>query len=98
MNVASTAAFQPTPFMATYGATKAFVLHWSLALKRGAARHGVRALAVCPGRRDPVFSRALVLSSAVWLMRSRMTAEEVVMQSLSSAGRRSEQVVTGWKN
>src|SRR5207253_8994660 len=32
INVASTAAFQPTPFMATYGATKAFVLNFSEAL------------------------------------------------------------------
>ena len=32
VNIASTAAFQPTPQMATYGASKAFVLNWSLAL------------------------------------------------------------------
>ena len=29
INVASTAAFQPVPFMATYAATKAFVLSFS---------------------------------------------------------------------
>jgi short-subunit dehydrogenase len=49
INVASTAAFQPTPYMATYGATKAFVLHWSLALNEELRGTGVRALAVCPG-------------------------------------------------
>src|SRR6185312_10221033 len=32
MQVASTAAFQPLPYMATYAATKAFVLSFSLAL------------------------------------------------------------------
>ena len=32
INVASTAAFQPTPYMATYGATKAFVLSFSEAV------------------------------------------------------------------
>jgi short-subunit dehydrogenase len=32
LNVSSTAAFQPVPFMATYGATKAFVLSFSEAL------------------------------------------------------------------
>ena len=32
VTVASTAAFQPTPYLAAYGASKAFVLHWSLAL------------------------------------------------------------------
>jgi short-subunit dehydrogenase len=33
LNVASTAAFQPGPTMATYFATKAFVLSWSQALQ-----------------------------------------------------------------
>ena len=32
ITIASTAAFQPTPYLGTYGATKAFVLNWSLAL------------------------------------------------------------------
>jgi short-subunit dehydrogenase len=31
ITIASTVAFQPTPFAATYGASKAFVLHWTLA-------------------------------------------------------------------
>ena len=42
-DVASTAAFQPLPYQAVYGASKAFVLSFSLALwaeyrKRGRAR------------------------------------------------------------
>jgi hypothetical protein len=32
VNIASTAAFGPTPFMAAYGATKAFVLSFTEAL------------------------------------------------------------------
>src|SRR3990172_1992802 len=32
INVASVGAFQPVPYMATYAATKAFVLHFSEAL------------------------------------------------------------------
>ena len=32
VTIASTAAFQPTPYLTTYGATKAFVRNWSLAL------------------------------------------------------------------
>ena len=33
MNVASVTAFQPTPYIATYGATKAFLLQWGYALR-----------------------------------------------------------------
>lgn len=49
INVASTAGFQPTPTMATYGATKAFVLSFSLAIGEECRRKGVRVLAFCPG-------------------------------------------------
>src|SRR5690606_25917714 len=49
INVASTSGYQPTPFMATYGATKAFVLSFSLALSEELRGSGVRMLALCPG-------------------------------------------------
>jgi hypothetical protein len=49
IHVASTSAYQPTPFMATYGATKAFVLSFSLALSEETRGTGVRISALCPG-------------------------------------------------
>ena len=49
INVASTAAFQPVPFMAVYGATKAFVRSFSEALHEEVHARGVRVLALCPG-------------------------------------------------
>lgn len=49
INLASISAFQPTPYMALYGAAKAFVLSFSQALAAESARHGVRVLALCPG-------------------------------------------------
>lgn len=55
VNVASTAAFQPIPTMAVYGATKAFVLSFSVALAEEVRASGVRVLAVCPGATDTAF-------------------------------------------
>jgi short-subunit dehydrogenase len=49
LNVASAAAFQPTPFMATYGASKAFVLSFSEALAEELRGAGVTVTALCPG-------------------------------------------------
>lgn len=49
LNVASTAAFQPGPGMATYFATKAFVLSFSEALHEELKASGVRVTALCPG-------------------------------------------------
>ena len=49
INVASTAAFQAVPYMAVYGATKAFVRSFSEALYEEVRGRGVRVLALCPG-------------------------------------------------
>src|SRR3954469_14840617 len=49
LNVASLIAFQPVPFQATYGATKAFVLSFTDALHEEMRGTGVTVCAVCPG-------------------------------------------------
>lgn len=98
INVASTAAFQPTAWMATYGATKAFVLHWSLALNEELRGSGVRALAVCPGPTGTEFSRRAGLKPGSAPAALSMTSEEVVELSLRALAAGRSQVVTGWKN
>jgi len=49
LNVASTAAFQPGPLMATYYASKAFVLSFTEALWEEARGTGVCVSCLCPG-------------------------------------------------
>jgi hypothetical protein len=49
INVASNASFQPLPYMATYAATKAFVLHFSEAIHHELIGKGVHVMATCPG-------------------------------------------------
>jgi uncharacterized protein len=58
MNVASVVAFMPGPKMATYFATKAFVLSFSQALSQEWARHGVQVMALCPGVTTSGFQEA----------------------------------------
>ncbi len=58
LNVASMAGFQPTPHMGVYGATKAFVRNFSLALREEVRRRGVVVSCLCPGPvRTGFFSR-----------------------------------------
>ncbi|MFT8871193.1 MAG: SDR family oxidoreductase [Sporolactobacillus sp.] len=49
LNVASTAAFQPGPFMAVYFASKAYVLSLSRALAEELRGSGVTVTTLCPG-------------------------------------------------
>jgi short-subunit dehydrogenase len=58
LNVASTAAFQPLPGQAGYGATKSFVLSYTHALRGELKGTGVTATALCPGPVDTGFGEA----------------------------------------
>jgi short-subunit dehydrogenase/uncharacterized protein YndB with AHSA1/START domain len=59
LNVASTIAFQPAPYQAVYGASKAFVLSFSQALWAEARPAGVAVTALCPGPTRTGFVDAL---------------------------------------
>ena len=55
INIASTAAFQPLPMMAVYGATKAYVLSFTEALAEELKDTGVGSMALCPGVTESEF-------------------------------------------
>jgi hypothetical protein len=59
LNVASAIAFQPAPYQAVYGASKAFVLSFSQALWAEARAAGVAVTALCPGPTRTGFVDAL---------------------------------------
>ncbi|MFZ4762540.1 MAG: SDR family NAD(P)-dependent oxidoreductase [Alphaproteobacteria bacterium] len=58
-NIASIAAFQPLPYMASYAATKAFVLSFSEAVEAECRPYNVRLVAVCPGATATSFFTAM---------------------------------------
>jgi len=58
LNVASTAAFQPIPGQAGYGAAKAFVLSYTRALAAELRGQGVTVSALCPGPVETGFGEA----------------------------------------
>jgi uncharacterized protein len=98
VNVASTAAFQPTPYMATYGSGKAFVLHWSLALERDLQGTGVRVLALCPGPTATDFFLRAGFKERVVSPGLSQTPDEVVIAALKALARGKRLCVPGWKN
>ncbi len=64
LNVASTAAFQPLPGQAGYGASKAFVLSYTHALRGELKGKGVTATVLCPGPVATGFGAAAGISDA----------------------------------
>jgi short-subunit dehydrogenase len=66
LNVASTAAFQPLPFQATYSASKAFVLTFTDALTADLHGTGVTATALCPGPVPTEFGEQAGIDDGDW--------------------------------
>jgi len=84
VNIASVAAFQPTPTMSVYGATKAFVLSFSEGLWAEYRRKGIKVMAVCPGPTDTPFFEATGTPGLRKTVPSSMmmSVEQVVQDSL----------------
>ena len=96
INVASTAGFQGVPYMATYAATKAFVLSFSEAIGEENRLHGIHVMALCPGVTETNFFEASKIDRPP--MRTIQTAEEVVDTALRALGRQKGVVISGWTN
>ena len=88
LNIASTAAFQPGPFMAVYYATKAFVLSFSEALSVELAPFGVSVTAHCPGATESEFSKVsgnektMLFSKLNHIMKRDVVAKHAVVSML----------------
>lgn len=96
INVASTGAFQPVPFMAVYGATKAFVLSFSEALWAEYRQEGIRVLALCPGETETNFGKALGNTQGVF--GKRRSAESVVKTAFRAVESGKSYTVDGGMN
>lgn len=95
INVASTAAFQPVPYMAVYGASKAFVLSFSEALAEEYRTRGLRVLALCPGATETPFFDIAGEAASVG---KRRTPEQVIATGLRALEQGRTVVVDGTSN
>jgi len=99
MNVASTAAFAPGPFMAVYYATKAYVLSFSEALSEELRGTGVSVTALCPGATGTCFQkRARVEKTVLFSPWKVMDAETVARIGYRGMIRGKAVVIPGWLN
>lgn len=94
LNVASLAAFQPGPWMASYSASKAYVLHFSEALREELRQTGIKVSVLCPG---PVQSSLRVVDR---LQHSRrcLSPEQVALYTVRALARNRAVIIPGRSN
>lgn len=99
LNVASTAAFQPGPFMAVYYASKAFVMSFSEALWEEARGTGVKVSCLCPGATKSKF-RERAGTDKVRLTQGREAMESMPVARMGVAAFHANRrvKVTGFSN
>jgi len=96
INVASTASFQPIPYMATYAATKAFVTSFSEAIAEENRQFGVTVSALCPGPTETNFFAAA--DATPFAAKGMQTSEEVVEVGLKAIRNRRAKTISGLRN
>jgi short-subunit dehydrogenase len=103
MVLASTASFQPVPFLSTYAATKSFDRFFALGLAEEVAPYGVRVSALCPGPTESEFFAVAGAANAPGgnnlASRKRQSAEEVARLGLEALARGKRTLIpyfAGW--
>lgn len=94
--VASTAAFQPVPYITTYAATKVFDLHFAEGLAEEVRQYGVRVCALCPGSTETEFFQ--VAGQRNHTRRAPESAEKVAHVGLAALAAGKTSVISGLKN
>jgi len=94
--VASTASFQPIPYLNTYAATKVFDRFFAQGLAAEVARFGVKVTALCPG---PTESEFFDIARASTFKRNVQPTAEVARLAVAALARGKRTIVpnfSGW--
>ena len=94
--VASTAAYQGVPYMATYAASKAFDLLFAEALAQEVKRHGIRVCALCPGPTATEFQQVAATPEPIPV--DLEPADRVARVGLQALAAEEHSVISGFTN
>ncbi|MCP3748791.1 SDR family oxidoreductase [Pseudomonas sp. SBB6] len=94
LNVASLAAFAPGPWMSSYAASKAYVLHFSEGLREELKRTGIKVSVLCPG---PVRSPLRRIPRLETGQRS-LSPEEVALYTVRALDKNRALIIPGRRN
>jgi uncharacterized protein len=101
LNIASTAAYQPAPYIAAYGGTKSYVLNFSEALAKELEDYNVVVTCLSPGPTDTNFFDAVGIAEkkdGLWAKRRRMESREVAEIGVNALFAKKLSLVSGSLN
>ena len=98
LNVASVAAFQPGPWMSTYYASKAYVLHFSEGLRVELKKCAVKVSVLCPGPTRTAFYHTAQLDNAKLAASKMMSPEEVALYTVRALEKNRAIIIPGRRN
>ncbi|MDK2945748.1 MAG: uncharacterized protein PWP02_429 [Thermosipho sp. (in: thermotogales)] len=94
INVGSVAGFLPIPHFAVYGATKAYVYNFTLALWAELKKHNVHAMCLAPGKTNTRFFERANMEAGKRLM----TVQEVVSGAIKAYEKNKPLYIPGFSN
>lgn len=102
VNIASMASFMPIPYMATYGASKAFVRFFTQAITQECIPYNIHVLLFCPGLTKTNFNAAAGIDnekgaglSSDYKNAPTQSPEEVAAEVMSALDRKKHFAVSG---
>lgn len=102
VEIASIAAFQPIPYLAVYGASKAYVLSYSRALNRELKSRKISVTCLCPYWTKTAFFDRATKTNAKQQVVTKYVAmyepEDVIKRAMKGATKRKEVVLYGFKS
>ena len=98
LQVASTAAFAPGPYMAVYYASKAYVLSLSLALREEWKREGIHVSILCPGPTKTAFIKKAHMQKSDFVKFIAMNPEDVAKVAYKGIKKHKAVIIPGWTN
>ncbi|OKL41544.1 SDR family NAD(P)-dependent oxidoreductase [Pontibacter flavimaris] len=98
LNLASVVSFMPSPLMAIYGASKAFMLSFSEALSNELKDTGITVTALCPGPSNTMFFRRAGAAHTRAANGSLSEPEEVALDGYEALMKGETRIVSGLKN
>lgn len=99
VNVASIAAFTAGPYLATYYASKSYVLNYSYALASEVKKYNVHVLTLCPGTTKTGFEKRAKLDNSKLFKTLRVAEpQDVARYAYKKIKKNKEIIINGFRN